>query len=145
MVRWLASRVLVAMLASGIVGLAFGLVMAISVITTDHLSVSEYGGPLAMGAIGFAVGGVLGLPSSLLIVFATRARLQPWRAFPRLAAGGIAGFFAAFGIGALPLGEWYSFMDYKGPGPMPMVALWIALSTLGAFVASRTLPRGTGK
>jgi hypothetical protein len=41
----------------------------------------------------------------------------------------------------LPLREWYSFMDYRGPGPLPAIAVAIALVTLGAYLAARTAPQ----
>jgi hypothetical protein len=134
-------RVFAAVLVAGLAGLAFGVFAAIGVIAENGLAADgRMLGPLAAGAAGFPAGvAVFGIPL-LAIVFLTRIRLQPWRAVPRLLAGTVLGLAVACGICLLPLGEWYSFMDYRGPGPLPAVALSIAFVTLGAYLSARTMP-----
>jgi hypothetical protein len=126
----IAERVLAAGLVAGLAGLVFGLVVAIQVIVEDGLTArGEAFGPLAAGVAGFPA-----------IVSLTPAAREPWRAVPRLCAGAIAGLVVACGICLLPLGEWYSFMDYRGPGPLPAIALSTALVSLGAYISARALP-----
>jgi len=137
----IAERVLAAGLVAGLAGLVFGLVVAIQVIVEDGLTArGEAFGPLAAGVAGFPAGIVFfGIPL-LAIVSLTPAAREPWRAVPRLCAGAIAGLVVACGICLLPLGEWYSFMDYRGPGPLPAIALSTALVSLGAYISARALP-----
>jgi hypothetical protein len=135
-------RVFAAVLVAGLAGLAFGLFVAIGVIVENGLAGNGRAlGPLAAGAAGFPAGvAVFGIPL-LAIVFFTRVRSQPWRAVPRLLAGTVLGLAVACGICLLPLGDWYSFMDYRGPGPFRAIALSIAFVTLGAYLSVRTVPR----
>lgn len=131
---------LAAALVAGVTGLVFGVVVAISVIASNGLIAT--GGalaPLEIGAFGFPAGVLLyGLP--LFAVFCwTRARYRPWRAVPRLLAGAVAGLALGLGVMALPLGEWFSFQDYRGPGPLPALAVCVVLATAGAYLLARTI------
>jgi hypothetical protein len=131
---------LAAVLVAGLTGLAFGIPVAIGIIVSNDLLAK--GGalaPLEIGAIGFPAGIFLyGLPF-LAVVSLTRARHRPWRAVPRLLIGAIVGFCVGLGVMILPLGEWYSFQDYRGPGMIPALGVWVALATLGTYAAACTI------
>jgi len=130
-----------AALVAGLAGLAFGISVAIQTIVENGLMAGGGAmGPLAVGALGFPAGIVLfGLPL-FGVISLTRVRYQPRRATVRLLAGAIAGLILTLCAGMLPLREWYSFMDYRGPGPLPAIIAAIALVTLGAYVAALTAP-----
>jgi hypothetical protein len=131
---------LVAAFVSGVTGLAFGMFVAGGIIAGNDL-IAKGGAlaPIEIGAIGFPAGILLfGVPF-LAVIYWTRARYRPWREVARLTIGALAGFALAFGVMSLPLGEWYSFQDYRGPGPLPAIALWIVLATLGVYAAACTI------
>jgi hypothetical protein len=131
---------LVAALVAGITGLAFGMVVAGGIIAGNDL-IAKGGAlaPLEIGATGFPAGVLLfGLPFFAVVCW-TRARYRPWREVLRLSIGALAGFALAFGVMSLPLGEWYSFQDYRGPGPLPAIAVWVVLATLGVYAAACTI------
>ncbi len=132
----------VAALVAGLAGLAFGISVAIQTIVENGLVASGLAlGPLAIGLLGFPAGIVLfGLPL-FAVVSLTPVKREPRRAALRLLTGAIAGLILTLLVGMLPLREWYSFMDYRGPGPLPAIVLGIALVTLGAYVAARTAPQ----
>jgi hypothetical protein len=133
---------LAAALVAGLTGLLFGVAVAIGIIVSnDLIAKGSVLGPLEIGAIGFPAGVLLyGLPFLAIVCF-TRARYRPWRAVPRLLIGAIAGLVLGLGAMALPLGEWYSFQDYRGPGPLPALALCVVLASIGVYAAACTIRR----
>ncbi|HTA37546.1 MAG TPA: hypothetical protein VK760_00650 [Candidatus Acidoferrales bacterium] len=131
-------------LIAGITGAAFGMTVAAGIIVSNGL-IARGGAlaPLEIGALGFPAGIVLyGVPV-FAVVWLSRAKERPLRAVPRLTAGAIAGFAIALAIMSLPLGEWYSFQDYRGPGMLPAFGLWVALATLGTYAAACTIRKNT--
>jgi hypothetical protein len=141
-VKRIVECLLAAALVAGVTGLAFGIPIAAGVIVSNDL-IAKGGalGPLAIGALSFPIGILLyGLPFLAVICF-TRVRHRPWPAVPRLLIGAVAGLTLGLGIMALPLGEWYSFQDYRGPGPLPALAVCVALATLGVYAAAITVTK----
>jgi hypothetical protein len=142
-VRRIGEALIAAALVAGITGLAFGIPVALGVIASNDL-IAKGGalGPLAIGVMGFPVGIALyGLPF-FAVVALSRAKRHPLRAVPRLALGAVLGFYAGLAALSLPLGEWYSFQDYRGPGMLPALGLWVALATLGVYAAACTIRKG---
>jgi hypothetical protein len=140
MIRIVVARLLVGLLVAGLAGLVFGIVVAVGIIASNDL-VTKGGalGPVELGMLGFPLGiALFGVPFCAVVCL-TQARYQPWKAAPRLLAGALAGFAAGLATLSLPLGEWYSFQDYRGPGVLPAIGVWIVLATLGVYAAACTI------